>query len=123
MSTDKFKTYTNGNEAGLLEDYHPSEPLTGEEAAGLSDALDKKIRKSRKSIFKIISHLKALKKYMLDNNVQWYRKSVVVAALLYFIMPFDAMPDFAPILGYLDDIGVIAWTLRFLGREITGYYD
>lgn len=58
---------------------------------------------------------------MLDGNVKWYKKSVVVAALIYFITPIDSIPDFVPFLGCLDDIGVIAWTVRFLGSELSDY--
>jgi len=107
----------------LIDEFYPEKQLSEKELNHVSESLDKKIKSSKRSIFKILSHLKALKKYMLDKDVKWIRKSVVVAALLYFIAPVDAIPDFAPFLGYLDDIGVIAWTLRFLGREISDYYD
>lgn len=124
MSTAK----NNGNprsvkEIDFIEEYSVTEPLTPDEEKELSQTLDKKIKTSRKNIFKIFSHLKALKKYMLDKDVKWVRKSVVVAALLYFITPLDAVPDIAPFIGFLDDFGVIAWTIRFLGKEITDYYD
>lgn len=113
----------NGKEAELLEQFYTDNELSDEELKLVSKTLDKKIKSSRKSIFKILSHLKALKRYMLDKDVKWIRKSVVVAAILYFISPLDAIPDFAPFVGYLDDIGIIAWTIRFLGREISNYYD
>jgi uncharacterized membrane protein YkvA (DUF1232 family) len=124
MSTSK----NNGNtrsvkEIDFIEEYSVTEPLTPDEEKELSLTLDKKIKTSRKNIFKIFSHLKALKKYMLDKDVKWVRKSVVVAALVYFITPLDAVPDIAPFIGFLDDFGVIAWTIRFLGREITDYYE
>ena len=114
---------TDNSEINFLEEYYPERPLSSKETDELNQSVDKKIASSKKSIFKILSHLKALKKYMMDGDVRWYRKSVVIAALVYFITPFDAMPDFAPLLGYLDDIGVIAWTIKFLGNEINSYYD
>ena len=121
MNTNK--AITDNIEIDLLEEYYPSKPLTQCEEKELGESLDKKIKSSKKSIFKILSHLKALKNYMLDGNVKWYKKSVVIAALVYFIAPLDAMPDFAPLVGYLDDMGVIAWTIRFLGNELTDFYD
>lgn len=42
---------------------------------------------------------------------------------MYFIFPVDTIPDFAPLVGYLDDLGVITATLRFLGSELLPYYD
>ena len=71
---------------------------------------------------RLAKHVLALFRYMTDAAIPWYKKSVVVAALAYFIMPFDAIPDMLPLIGYLDDFGVIAATLAFLGREIKPYY-
>ncbi|HEY3251002.1 MAG TPA: YkvA family protein [Ignavibacteria bacterium] len=110
-------------EVDLLEDFYSEKPLSEGEMKEVSKALEKKVKTNRKNVFKILSHLKALKNYMLDKDVKWTRKSVVVAALLYFIAPLDVIPDFAPFVGFLDDIGVIAWTVRYLGREISNYYD
>lgn len=115
--------YNKPGEFNLLEDYLPERPLTEKETLVFDQNIEKKITSSKKSIFKILGHLKALRRYMMDGNVKWYRKSVVIAALLYFLTPVDAMPDFAPLLGYLDDIGVIAWTIKFLGNEINSYYE
>jgi uncharacterized membrane protein YkvA (DUF1232 family) len=67
--------------------------------------------------------LMALYRYLVDNNVSWHRKAIVAAALLYFIVPLDAIPDLAPLFGYMDDLGVIAATLKFLGSELIPYYD
>jgi len=118
-----YDTVTNKQETDFLAQYYREKPLSEKESLEFSRDIDKKIKANKRSIFKVIGHLKALKKYILDRDVKWYRKSVVVAALVYFIAPLDAMPDFVPLVGFLDDIGIVAWTLRFLGREITSYYD
>jgi uncharacterized membrane protein YkvA (DUF1232 family) len=65
----------------------------------------------------------ALFRYLRDPFVSWYRKLIVVAALIYFISPLDTIPDLTPLFGYLDDLGVITATLKFLGRELIPYYD
>ncbi len=67
--------------------------------------------------------IRALYRYMKDRDVAWYRKSIVVAALLYFIFPIDAVPDIAPLVGYLDDMGVIVATVKYLGSELIPYYE
>lgn len=41
-------------------------------------------------------------------------KAIVVGALLYFINPMDAIVDFAPIIGFLDDLGVIGLAYRYM---------
>jgi len=67
--------------------------------------------------------VKALYKYMRDKYVPWYRKSIVIGALIYFISPIDAVPDLAPLVGYLDDLGVITAVLKFMGSELIPYYE
>lgn len=65
----------------------------------------------------------ALYRYMKDALVGWHRKAIVIAALIYFISPVDAIPDIAPLFGYLDDLGVISALLKYLGSELIPYYD
>ncbi len=60
---------------------------------------------------------------MKDPDVSWYRKAIVVMGLVYFISPIDTIPDIAPLIGYLDDLGVIAAVVKFLGSELIPYYD
>ena len=38
-------------------------------------------------------------------------KLLIVGALAYFVMPFDAIPDLLPVLGFTDDAAVIAATI------------
>lgn len=64
----------------------------------------------------------ALYRYMKDPLVRWYRKAIVVAALVYFIVPIDTIPDLTPLFGYLDDLGVITALLKYLGSELMEYY-
>jgi len=65
----------------------------------------------------------ALYSYMKDPYVSWHRKAIVVMGLVYFISPIDAIPDIAPFIGYLDDLGVVAAVVKFLGSELIPYYD
>lgn len=64
----------------------------------------------------------ALFNYIKDSDVPWYRRSLAVGALAYFIMPVDAIPDITPIVGYLDDAVVITATVAWLGSELQPYY-
>lgn len=66
--------------------------------------------------------LLALFRYFMDENVAWQKKTIVVAALLYFISPLDTIPDIAPLVGYLDDLGVILAVTKFMSKELEPYY-
>lgn len=41
-----------------------------------------------------------------NKRVPWYVKSIPVILVLYLSMPFDIIPDFVPVLGYLDDVAI-----------------
>ncbi|MEQ7917581.1 YkvA family protein [Xanthomonas sp. WHRI 1810A] len=45
----------------------------------------------------------------------------VVAGLMYFISPLDAIPDWIPGLGMLDDIAVLAWVMKSLNTELDAF--
>ena len=42
-----------------------------------------------------------------DRRVPWWTKALLPALALYLAMPFDLIPDFIPVLGYLDDLVVL----------------
>ena len=87
----------------------------------VEDNLWSKLERAGKKVT-FTKDIKALFYYMKDSYVPWYRKAIVVAGLVYFIVPLDAIPDFAPIIGYLDDFGVITSLLKYLGKELVPYY-
>lgn len=45
----------------------------------------------------------------------------VVAGLLYFVSPLDAIPDWLLGVGLLDDIAVLAWVLKAVGDEMAAF--
>ncbi len=53
--------------------------------------------------------------------VPWYIISSIGAALLYVISPLDLLPDFIPIIGYIDDATVLAICLNLVHKEILLY--
>ena len=42
----------------------------------------------------------------------------IVAAILYFVSPFDVIPDYIPILGHIDDAVVISLALRSVRGDL-----
>lgn len=45
----------------------------------------------------------------------------VVAGLMYFLSPIDAIPDFLPLFGMFDDIAVLAWLMKTLADELDAF--
>ncbi|CUU05168.1 Uncharacterized membrane protein YkvA, DUF1232 family [Candidatus Kryptobacter tengchongensis] len=64
----------------------------------------------------------ALYKFMKDPDVSFFKKAIAISALLYFILPIDSIPDLSPIVGFLDDIGIVAMVVKYLSRELERYY-
>ncbi len=63
--------------------------------------------------------LSLLKEYALNryDGLSWQSIVMAVAAVIYFLNPFDLIPDFL-MGGLIDDSMVLAWVLRHLSGEI-----
>lgn len=42
-----------------------------------------------------------------DPRTPWYAKAVALAVAAYALSPIDLIPDFIPVLGYLDDVIIV----------------
>lgn len=51
-------------------------------------------------------------------DISWRSMLILVAAVVYFVMPVDLIPDFIFSLGLLDDAAILAWTLRTLNQDL-----
>lgn len=56
--------------------------------------------------------------YIRDPQVALWRKLSGLAAAAYIISPIDLIPDFIPILGWLDDLGILSAFAWFMVREV-----
>jgi len=46
-------------------------------------------------------------------------KATLVAAIAYFVLPFDVVPDMLPIIGFTDDAAVLAAAIKLVASHIT----
>ena len=119
---DKMNEEFNTPELDEIAEPYSSEDHYYAGEKEVKERLWEKVERTGKKI-SFIKDVLALFNYMSDRRVQWYRKSIVVGALVYFIMPMDMIPDIAPLVGYMDDLGVITAVLKYLGHELIPYYD
>ena len=54
-------------------------------------------------------------------SIPWWAMSAVVFTLLYVISPVDLIPDFIPVIGYVDDAAVLSVCLVLVEQELAGY--
>ena len=55
----------------------------------------------------------------LDPHTPARARGILLAALAYFVLPLDALPDVMPLLGFTDDAAVIAAALAAVAGSIT----
>jgi len=57
-----------------------------------------------------------------DPRVPWYAKALALAVAAYALSPIDLIPDFIPVLGYLDDLILIplgiALVMKLIPAEV-----
>lgn len=53
-----------------------------------------------------------------DDETPMAAKGMMLAALAYFVLPTDAIPDILPAIGYTDDAAVFAALTAIVGRNL-----
>lgn len=56
--------------------------------------------------------------YLRDPAVATWRKLSGLAAAIYVLSPIDLVPDVVPVVGWLDDMGIVGLVAWFLVRDI-----
>jgi uncharacterized membrane protein YkvA (DUF1232 family) len=69
----------------------------------------------------IVVRLKHLPGYLTDPSVSVLKKLALVLGVVYILSPVDAIPDVIPVVGWLDDIGVMGLLVSWLLRELDRY--
>jgi uncharacterized membrane protein YkvA (DUF1232 family) len=58
----------------------------------------------------------------LDGRTPWFAKVLILLVVAYALSPIDLIPDFIPVVGYLDDLvivpGGIALALRLIPAQV-----
>ena len=53
-----------------------------------------------------------------DPRVPWYAKALALLVASYALSPIDLIPDFIPVLGYLDDVIIVPLGIMLVVRLI-----
>lgn len=56
-------------------------------------------------------------------KVPWFTIATIAFGFLYILNPFDVIPDFIPLIGYIDDLAVFSFGLRFIETDLHNYLD
>ncbi|MDP6635196.1 MAG: YkvA family protein [Phycisphaerae bacterium] len=96
-------------------------------AIHLVDEAARKAERNKASLRKVISDLAAMVRMVKAwfskeyRQVPWSTIAIALGALIYFVNPFDAIPDFIPGVGYLDDALVIGVTVQSIRTALEAF--
>lgn len=56
-------------------------------------------------------------------KVPWKTIVLVAAGIIYFVSPLDLIPDFIPVVGYLDDLTVLVWIINSAKSDLEEFEE
>lgn len=56
-------------------------------------------------------------------EIPWQSIVMIVASVIYFVMPVDLIPDAIIGIGLLDDVSLLGWTIRTFGSDIKNFIE
>mgnify|MGYP000975978726 FL=1 len=80
---------------------------------------DKLKRYAKTAGMKVVYPALLLHYLLKSDQVPVKAKLILSAALGYFVLPIDIIPDFAPLVGFADDLGVILMVLKQMATYVT----
>ncbi len=95
--------------------------------AGREEEFHEKVKDVPGRLKKMVNQLKLLfemirayakKEY---REVPWGTIALAAFAVIYFFSPVDLIPDFIPVVGYLDDAAVIALVVKSIQDDLRRY--
>jgi len=77
------------------------------------------ILESSKASFRLISCY--AKGDYRDISLQSF--GLIVASVIYFVMPLDSLPDFILGIGFIDDAALLTWTLKTVAADLEKFVE
>lgn len=74
-------------------------------------------------ISKIWDKVMELWAFAKDPNAPWAGKAIAIGALIYLITLADAVPDWIPLLGLVDDATIITFAIKKLNSDFNEYMN
>ena len=68
-----------------------------------------------------IGYVPALLRFFRDPQASLFGKVFVLLTVAYIVWPLDFIPDVAPVLGWLDDLGFASIAIAYLARVTSRY--
>ena len=114
------------------ESLQKGEEIIQKDQLGLLNLIKRALQKvtetasnSNLTVVKLLNHYIVLFSQLVKAYIQGtYRKlpaialAKITAVLIYFISPFDFIPDVLPIIGFTDDLALVLWVGKSIKNEL-----
>ena len=100
MSDDRTDAHSRGDEARVKRDFWPTVKRVARAIPFAEDAV-------------------AAYYCAFDRETPLHVRATLIGALAYFVLPFDVVPDFLPLVGFADDASVLAAALAAVRLNMT----
>jgi uncharacterized membrane protein YkvA (DUF1232 family) len=80
----------------------------------MSTSLPRFHARRKAGLFSMLRHPGAIVRLLTDERAPTLPRVVAVLAVLYVLLPIDAIPDVIPILGWLDDLGIASFAFGYV---------
>ncbi len=100
-----------------------------QKAAQLIKEAIEKANRNKGALKKLLDQLKTLFRltsaWIKGEYTEVSMKTIlwVIAAIIYFVNPFDVITDFIPGVGYVDDAAVIFFVINFIRRDLDKFLE
>jgi uncharacterized membrane protein YkvA (DUF1232 family) len=117
--------------AALARDERGAEKMFGH-TRETSRLLQEAVRKSERNRNKLLSLwrdigalLRLLRAWKNKTYTKLPKKTIIMAlaALIYFVDPFDLIPDAIPIIGYIDDAAVLGLVMTAIRNDLEKFQE
>jgi len=78
--------------------------------------------KDIKGIKKLLESALLLYSLLIDADTPIWLKSIAITALIYLVTPIDAIPDFIPVQGFIDDLAVLTAAIASIKSQIKPHH-
>lgn len=95
-----------------------------DDADKIEQLLDKiNFKKIEEEFSKVLLMAEIVKAYVKKEYTQIPKRSIaaIVSAIIYFVNPFDLIPDVIPGVGHVDDLSVILVCWKMISKDIDDY--
>ncbi len=86
---------------------------------GESHSEEESAGRPRGSLVSLIPRLAKLLYHLArDRRVPWTAKAALIGLAAYLACPIDIIPDWIPVLGYLDDVLIVGFAVGYVLRRV-----